>query len=394
MSTSSEIEKYKNNQIKEIKILEKLNKKLNPINGCMIISPNYKNLNSSSIINEKSETTTDRLVTLIGELEDFINIMNLKYKNLVKQVEKIDNQYNALNTNFQRLVYIVISHSKSIKEIENCVDNINCLIKNFQAEQCKFKKMNELKDILIKQKNDKFNDMDETVKSIKNMVDEINKLNINDIKREIDKISSSTNNYNSQIDKLYGEISNLQKSINLSDNSKDSKKYDEDDENKIIQLVNNYHENIKSNISKINKDLNKLFERYNYQDNVSKICENERISINIYDLNLNDFSSNMIKKGNVISIISQSNEKNIIIKKKYGLIKVPNINTKKYVDIMGKIKLFNSKKNETYKGFITNKNFMERNSDGNIIFVFPESNNIPFNFSFEGFITLKIKFME
>ena len=147
MSQTTIIDEYKN---KEVSILEKLNKKLNIIDKTQIFEPNFKGLNTSSINMDCSDTIdngTENLVNIITDLQDSINALNIKYKNNVVQIEKVQKEFNLLNSNFQRLVYIVINYSKAMNEIEDTVDNFSLLIKNIRLECSKIKK--KIKRILI-----------------------------------------------------------------------------------------------------------------------------------------------------------------------------------------------------------------------------------------------------
>jgi len=273
----------------------------------------------------------------VNDLENFINIMNLKYKNLVKQNEKIESEYNVLNTNFQRLVYIVISHSKTIRELESRLSNLGKGIRDNYSD------------------SNSSNDNDH--------------INIEEIKKEINSLNQQTENCNLRINNISNEIEFLRE--NMSGNNTN-----ENDDDKIVELISNYHENIKNNINKINKDLNKL------------LSNNEKVMINIPDMNLTDISCNIIRANGITQIISQTNAKNITIKKKNGVINIP-INKKKFKDVIGKIRIYNSNKNENYKGIITNKN-----SDNNIMYIISDKYSSCLNSSFEGIIIIKIKFIE
>lgn len=361
---------------REIYLLEKLNKRLNILNKSNFYKPNFEGLNTSSIKleSDKSNNTTENIISLVNELEETINILNTKYKNNLSCIDQIQKKYNQLNTNLQRIVYIIINHGKIIKDLEETIDNFNNNIKNIENDYIRIKK-----ETLFKSKSDKNLD-NPTFIVLKNKIDRIDKIistNLfENIKKQVNNISNDTISFKKKFELIEDEISQLQKS-----NSEES--YNDDE---ILSIVTRYHDYVKNNVIKINDDIRKLYKKY------ERLNKSERVSIEIPNLLNNIFDANIIYNNNFVEVCGES-EITIQIKNNFGIIQINKVNRSNKVDVIGNIKFYDNKTHKFYKGMVTNKNFFNKNPNNDIIY-YIDDKNIPSETIIDGFINIKIRLFE
>lgn len=282
--------------------------------------------------------------------------------------DKIINRVIKIETNLQALSNIIINHSKILRELENEIDKFDALTLNLKDEYKKIKKINKLKVLLNNKKDKKIEKMDKTINDINVMIKESDIINLrkkfDNFKDEIYKINSST-------ESLHNEIVKLQTNSSTSSEQQIN--------NKIIDLVNNYHDYVKNNIRNINNRI----------EIINKKTNQRRINLKIDNLTI-DNQVILIEK-NIKQIRGHMKIDNMIIKEKKGIIMIDKFEYSEK-NIMGKIKIVDNTNNKIYRGIITNKAIIADSND-ELIYIL-EDNDIITNTYFDGFIEIKIKFYE
>ena len=273
-----------NNNINNNEIIENYKKEIEKLNNKIILNNNLKKeFNKLSLNNDDLLKNEKILKNKIIELENKLNNNNnnkilIDYENKINEIKKTSNE--------------------SLKKLEK--ENKN-LLKNFESKEKEIKKLNKKLNKKLTFKN--------TLSIISfnfNLLSNINNIEINNLKTQLNEKELSIKTYISQINNLQEKIKDFENKslINLDNNNlNNNNKLDENDIESLQLTITNLKEIIKSkeeeNINLLNKinNFNIEFKKYEQEINEDKIQLKAEIDQNSFlknEIKLYEDKLNMI----------------------------------------------------------------------------------------------------
>ena len=216
--------------------------------------------NNNKDVNEKKNNCKNEIndflkINTLNELLDY----NLKKKKICIHVFKlVDDYFNNLNNNIIDLINKFDSDKNKLEQINN--------FKGTQIQ--KYNKLNDIYNIILDEKNNKYEELLNKEKNTPNIEEEINKIN--------EKYEKEINELNNKIDIIIKENEDLKNKINSNSEFKYTEKDIDDLKKNSLNEKNKIEESYKKQIESLNDDIKKINEKINECENNIKIKELEK----------------------------------------------------------------------------------------------------------------------
>jgi len=216
--------------------------------------------NNNKDVNEKKNNCKNEIndflkINTLNELLDY----NLKKKKICIHVFKlVDDYFNNLNNNIIDLINKFDSDKNKLEQINN--------FKGTQIQ--KYNKLNDIYNIILDEKNNKYEELLNKEKNTPNIEEEINKIN--------EKYEKEINELNNKLDNIIKENEDLKNKINSNSEFKYTEKDIDDLKKNSLNEKNKIEESYKKQIESLNDDIKKINEKINECENNIKIKELEK----------------------------------------------------------------------------------------------------------------------
>ena len=216
--------------------------------------------NNNKDVNEKKNNCKNEIndflkINTLNELLDY----NLKKKKICIHVFKlVDDYFNNLNNNIIDLINKFDSDKNKLEQINN--------FKGTQIQ--KYNKLNDIYNLILDDKNNKYEELLNKEKNTPNIEEEINKIN--------EKYEKEINELNNKLDNIIKENEDLKNKINSNSEFKYTEKDIDDLKKNSLNEKNKIEESYKKQIESLNDDIKKINEKINECENNIKIKELEK----------------------------------------------------------------------------------------------------------------------
>ena len=221
------------------------------------IPPKVNNNKNNKNVNEKKDNCKNEIedflkISTLNELLDY----NLKKKKICIHVFKlVDDYFNNLNNNIIDLINKFDSDKNKLEQINN--------FKGTQIQ--KYNKLNDIYNLILDDKNNKYEELLNKEKNTPNIEEEINKIN--------EKYEKEINELNNKLDNIIKENEDLKNKINSNSEFKYTEKDIDDLKKNSLNEKNKIEESYKKQIESLNDDIKKINEKINECENNIKIKE-------------------------------------------------------------------------------------------------------------------------